>query len=94
MASTPRTPGETTSIFSILIMNLIKSPAAVEGMDQWFDSFQQFEATLEGMARASMDVKFKDELTAIEQCNYSLDHDYSLSLIPLCASRVQSAFRI
>ena len=60
------------------------SPLA-EAIDQWFETFQNYEVTLvsavatlwfdallmvfqEEMAAASLDVNFKEELSAIEQC--------------------------
>lgn len=55
-----------------------------EALDQWFENLQNYEATLvrfhasnshaqltlpqEDMAAASLDVNFKEELGAIEQC--------------------------
>ncbi|EIW81090.1 hypothetical protein CONPUDRAFT_104262 [Coniophora puteana RWD-64-598 SS2] len=38
-----------------------------EAIDQWFENLQNYEDTLEDMAAASMDVNFKEELSAIEQ---------------------------
>ncbi|PAV16796.1 hypothetical protein PNOK_0686000 [Pyrrhoderma noxium] len=38
-----------------------------EAIVQWFEDFQNYEATLEEMAAASLDVNFKEELSAIEQ---------------------------
>lgn len=38
-----------------------------EALDQWFENLQNYEATLEDMAAASLDVGFKEELSAIEQ---------------------------
>lgn len=38
-----------------------------EALDQWFENLQNYEATLEEMAAASLDVNFKEELSAIEQ---------------------------
>ena len=43
-----------------------------EALDQWFENLQNYEATLEEMAAASLDVNFKEELSAIEQCNKSI----------------------
>ncbi|KAB5593591.1 Protein VTS1 [Ceratobasidium theobromae] len=40
---------------------------AAEAIDQWFENLQNYEATLEEMAAASLDVNFKEELSAIEQ---------------------------
>lgn len=41
-----------------------------EAIDQWFENLQNYEVTLEEMAAASLDVNFKEELSAIEQCVY------------------------
>ncbi|KZT59406.1 hypothetical protein CALCODRAFT_481637 [Calocera cornea HHB12733] len=38
-----------------------------EAIDQWFENLQQYEATLEEMAAASLDQNFKEELNAIEE---------------------------
>lgn len=38
-----------------------------EALDQWFENLQNYEATLEEMAAASLDANFKEELSAIEQ---------------------------
>ncbi|KAJ7502841.1 hypothetical protein B0H11DRAFT_1986589 [Mycena galericulata] len=38
-----------------------------EGLDEWFEDLSKYEATLEAMAEASTDVKFKEELGTIEQ---------------------------
>jgi hypothetical protein len=38
-----------------------------EALDQWFENLQNYEVTLEEMAAASLDVNFKEELSAIEQ---------------------------
>ncbi|KAF7428542.1 hypothetical protein PC9H_007766 [Pleurotus ostreatus] len=38
----------------------------VEALDQWFANFQIYEATLEEMAAASTEPKFKEELSTIE----------------------------
>lgn len=43
-------------------------PSIAEALDQWFENLQNYEATLEEMAAASLDVNFKEELSAIEQC--------------------------
>lgn len=45
---------------------MFQTPEA-EALDQWFEQFQSYEATLEDMAAASLDVNFKEELSAIEQ---------------------------
>jgi len=41
-----------------------------EAIDQWFENLQNYEETLEEMAAASLDVNFKEELSAIEQCKH------------------------
>jgi len=43
-------------------------PHVAEALDQWFENLQSYEVTLEEMAAASLDVNFKEELSAIEQC--------------------------
>ncbi|KAJ7904814.1 hypothetical protein B0H13DRAFT_2024702 [Mycena leptocephala] len=45
---------------------MYQTPEA-EALDQWFENLQNYEATLEDMAAASLDVNFKEELSAIEQ---------------------------
>ncbi|KLO10094.1 hypothetical protein SCHPADRAFT_999820 [Schizopora paradoxa] len=45
---------------------MFQTPEA-EAIDQWFENLQNYEATLEDMAAASLDVNFKEELGAIEQ---------------------------
>ncbi|KZT69581.1 hypothetical protein DAEQUDRAFT_690763 [Daedalea quercina L-15889] len=45
---------------------MFQTPEA-EAIDQWFETFQNYEVTLEEMAAASLDVNFKEELSAIEQ---------------------------
>ncbi|KAG5639908.1 hypothetical protein DXG03_002495, partial [Asterophora parasitica] len=45
---------------------MFQTPEA-EVLDQWFENLQSYEATLEDMAAASLDVNFKEELSAIEQ---------------------------
>ncbi|GLB38180.1 putative sterile alpha motif containing protein [Lyophyllum shimeji] len=45
---------------------MFQTPEA-EALDQWFENLQNYEATLEDMAAASLDVNFKEELSAIEQ---------------------------
>ncbi|GAA6056686.1 hypothetical protein JCM3770_006467 [Rhodotorula araucariae] len=42
-------------------------PTETEAIDRWFEDLQQYEATLEEMAAASLDANFKEELSAIEQ---------------------------
>ena len=41
---------------------------SAEVIDKWFEDLQNYEATLEEMAAASLDQNFKEELSAIEQC--------------------------
>ncbi|KAI9436694.1 hypothetical protein H4582DRAFT_2156748 [Lactarius indigo] len=43
-----------------------RTPEA-DAIDQWFENFHHYEVTLEEMAAASLDVNFKEELSAIEQ---------------------------
>ncbi|KAJ7497061.1 hypothetical protein FB451DRAFT_1209923 [Mycena latifolia] len=38
-----------------------------EGLDQWIEDLSKYEVTLEAMAEASVDAKFKEELGTIEQ---------------------------
>ncbi|KAL4069973.1 hypothetical protein V8B97DRAFT_1872178 [Scleroderma yunnanense] len=45
---------------------MFQSPES-EAIDQWFENLQNYEDTLEDMAAASLDVNFKEELSAIEQ---------------------------
>ncbi|KAF5315441.1 hypothetical protein D9619_007360 [Psilocybe cf. subviscida] len=45
---------------------MFQTPEA-EALDLWFENLQNYEATLEEMAAASLDVNFKEELSAIEQ---------------------------
>jgi len=42
-------------------------PAATEGLDHWFEELQKYEVTLNAMAAASEDPKFREELGTIEQ---------------------------
>ena len=58
-----------------------------EAIDQWFENLQNYEETLEDMAAASLDVNFKEELSAIEQCPSFLSPSCPRSLPP----RVQGA---
>ncbi|KAJ3869078.1 hypothetical protein EV359DRAFT_30823 [Lentinula novae-zelandiae] len=46
---------------------LFQQTPEAEALDQWFENLQNYEATLEEMAAASLDVNFKEELSAIEQ---------------------------
>ncbi|KAA1476855.1 hypothetical protein DENSPDRAFT_785687 [Dentipellis sp. KUC8613] len=45
---------------------MFQTPEA-DAIDQWFENLQNYEVTLEEMAAASLDVNFKEELSAIEQ---------------------------
>ncbi|KAF8880396.1 cytochrome P450 [Infundibulicybe gibba] len=45
---------------------MFQTPEA-EALDLWFENLQNYETTLEDMAAASLDVNFKEELSAIEQ---------------------------
>lgn len=45
---------------------MFQTPEA-EAIDQWFENLQNYEEMLEDMAAASLDVNFKEELSAIEQ---------------------------
>jgi hypothetical protein len=56
--------------FAVAITSLIDINYSAEALDQWFENLQNYEATLEDMAAASLDVNFKEELSAIEQCQY------------------------
>lgn len=44
-----------------------RTDPAAEVIDKWFEDLQNYEATLEEMAAASLDQNFKEELSAIEQ---------------------------
>ncbi|KDQ16077.1 hypothetical protein BOTBODRAFT_266928 [Botryobasidium botryosum FD-172 SS1] len=48
------------------VSGMFQTPEA-EAIDQWFENLQNYETTLEEMAAASLDVNFKEELSAIEQ---------------------------
>ncbi|BGP48152.1 Flap-structured DNA-binding and RNA-binding protein [Rhodotorula kratochvilovae] len=45
----------------------VQQPQGGDTIDRWFEDLQQYEATLEEMAAASLDANFKEELSAIEQ---------------------------
>jgi hypothetical protein len=47
---------------------LMKGTPEADAIDKWFEDLQHYEATLEEMAAASLDQNFKEELSAIEQC--------------------------
>jgi hypothetical protein len=65
-----------------------------EAFDQWFDSFQQFEATLEAMAAASTDLKFREEMAAIEQWFKVLSEaERTASLYTLLQNSTQSQIK-
>lgn len=72
--------------------SMFQTPEA-EAIDQWFENLQNYEATLEDMAAASLDVNFKEELSAIEQCSFTFLHvDFHFSAL-LTSIRVQSFIR-
>ncbi|KAF8268548.1 hypothetical protein EI94DRAFT_1146404 [Lactarius quietus] len=50
----------------LLGSSTFQTPEA-DAIDQWFENFHHYEVTLEEMAAASLDVNFKEELSAIEQ---------------------------
>lgn len=62
----PRPAGMRPTSELITGSNMYQNPEA-EAIDQWFENLQNYEATLEEMAAASLDVNFKEELSAIEQ---------------------------
>ncbi len=47
---------------------MMKGAPESDAIDKWFEDLQHYEATLEEMAAASLDLNFKEELSAIEQC--------------------------
>ncbi|KAJ6602193.1 hypothetical protein B0H10DRAFT_2081228 [Mycena sp. CBHHK59/15] len=65
-ASGPGGKPEGTSVSPVSCRVLTSLPG--EGLDEWLEDLQKYEATLEAMAEASVDVKFKEELGTIEQC--------------------------
>ncbi|KIY46710.1 hypothetical protein FISHEDRAFT_10151, partial [Fistulina hepatica ATCC 64428] len=56
----------TSEVLGVNSAGMFQTPEA-EALDQWFENLQNYEATLEDMAAASLDVNFKEELSAIEQ---------------------------
>lgn len=68
LSPSPRPQGSTVRPTSELLGNStsFQTPES-EAIDQWFENLQNYEATLEEMAAASLDVNFKEELSAIEQ---------------------------
>jgi hypothetical protein len=65
-----------------------------EAFDQWFDNFQQYEATLESMAAASTDLKFREEMGAIEQWFKVLSEaERTASLYTLLQNSTQSQIK-
>ncbi|KAG8696420.1 hypothetical protein FRC11_000737, partial [Ceratobasidium sp. 423] len=62
----PRPTGMRPTSELITGSSMYQNPEA-EAIDQWFENLQNYEATLEEMAAASLDVNFKEELSAIEQ---------------------------
>ncbi|KAG6902540.1 hypothetical protein C0995_015358 [Termitomyces sp. Mi166 len=61
-----------------------------DAIEQWFDSLQNYETTLEEMAAASLDVNFKEELSAIEQCKALDTFTIATSLTMLSGFKVLS----
>jgi hypothetical protein len=68
-----------------LVLFHATDPSAAEAIDQWFENLQNYEATLEEMAAASLDVNFKEELSAIEQCK-SCSSTFSIHYLNTCIS--------
>lgn len=64
--SSPRPGGGRPTSELLNSPGIFQTPES-EAIDQWFENLQNYEATLEDMAAASMDVNFKEELSAIEQ---------------------------
>lgn len=60
-------PGGARPTSELLGNNINFQTPEAEAIDQWFENLQSYEATLEEMAAASLDVNFKEELSAIEQ---------------------------
>ncbi|KAH8987228.1 hypothetical protein EDB86DRAFT_3245844 [Lactarius hatsudake] len=52
---------------SELLGNATFQTPEADAIDQWLESFHHYEVTLEEMAAASLDVNFREELSAIEQ---------------------------
>ncbi|CAH7672541.1 protein VTS1 [Phakopsora pachyrhizi] len=64
----PRLPTSSASVRpSSEMLGVGNQQAFAEAIDKWFEDLQSYEATLEEMAAASLDVNFKEELSAIEQ---------------------------
>lgn len=59
------------SLRLFVTLDLTRRPSSprseAEAIDKWFEDLQNYEATLEEMAAASLDQNFKEELSAIEQ---------------------------
>ncbi|KAH0832132.1 hypothetical protein J3R83DRAFT_13041 [Lanmaoa asiatica] len=62
----PRPPGARPTSELLGSATMFQTPES-EAIDQWFENLQNYEETLEDMAAASLDVNFKEELSAIEQ---------------------------
>ena len=54
--------------FAAAQSGLMAGTPEADAIDKWFEDLQHYEATLEEMAAASLDTNFKEELSAIEQC--------------------------
>lgn len=68
----PRPPGlsqlrPTSEILQASSGQPTQGESSAEAIDKWFEDLQSYEATLEEMAAASLDVNFQEELNAIEQ---------------------------
>jgi len=60
-------PGSARPTSELLGTGGLHQTPEAEALDQWFENLQNYEVTLEEMAAASLDVNFKEELSAIEQ---------------------------
>ncbi|KAH6912890.1 hypothetical protein BKA70DRAFT_778828 [Coprinopsis sp. MPI-PUGE-AT-0042] len=65
--ASPRPGGNARPTSELLGTGTMFQTPEAEALDQWFENLQNYEATLEDMAAASLDVNFKEELSAIEQ---------------------------
>lgn len=88
--ASPRPPGSSSGArpTSELLgsASMFQTPES-EAIDQWFENLQNYEETLEDMAAASLDVNFKEELSAIEQCAFIFSLQFSLPLTVSQGSR-------
>lgn len=64
-----QTPEGTST--DVSMTGLLTCTPSETAIDAWFENLQNYEATLEEMAAASLDANFKEELSAIEQCQLS-----------------------